>query len=63
MVDELTPEVRQRRKAGHEIAPLLFHDPNSPAAQMMTAIPTDFKALETMYVERVKRLFDGRQVN
>jgi len=39
-----------------EIAPLLFHDPNSPAAQMMTAIPTDFKELETMYVERVKRL-------
>src|SRR5216683_231570 len=27
-----------------------------PAAQMMTAIPTDFKELETMYVERVKRL-------
>ena len=39
-----------------EIAALLFHDPNSPAAQMMTAIPSDFKALETMYVERVKRL-------
>ncbi len=39
-----------------EIAGLLFHDPKSPAAQMMTAIPTDFKALETMYVERVKRL-------
>jgi len=39
-----------------EIAPLLFHDPSSPAAQMMTAIPSDFKALETMYVERVKRL-------
>src|SRR5208282_4174764 len=37
------------------IAPMLFHDPKSPAAQMMTAIPTDFKALETMYVERVKR--------
>ena len=34
---------------------MLFHDPKSPAAQMMTAIPTDFKALETMYVERVKR--------
>ncbi|HEY9158486.1 alpha/beta fold hydrolase [Candidatus Binatus sp.] len=39
-----------------EIAGLLFHDPNSPAAQMMTLIPSDFKALETMYVERVKRL-------
>jgi pimeloyl-ACP methyl ester carboxylesterase len=38
-----------------EIAPLLFHDPNSPAAKLMTAIPEDFKALETMYVERVKR--------
>ena len=39
-----------------EIAGLLFHDPNSPAAKMMTAIPEDFKALEAMYVERVKRL-------
>jgi pimeloyl-ACP methyl ester carboxylesterase len=39
-----------------QIAPLLFHDPNSPAAKMMTAIPEDFKALEVMYVERVKRL-------
>ena len=38
-----------------EIAGLLFHDPKSPGAQLMTAIPTDFKALETMYVERVKR--------
>ncbi len=40
----------------NEIAGLLFHDPNSPAAKMMTAIPEDFKALEVMYVERVKRL-------
>jgi pimeloyl-ACP methyl ester carboxylesterase len=39
-----------------ELAPLLFHDPNSTAARLMTAIPEDFKALETMYVERVKRL-------
>lgn len=39
-----------------DIARLLFHDPSSPAARMMTAIPEDFKALETMYVERVKRL-------
>jgi pimeloyl-ACP methyl ester carboxylesterase len=39
-----------------EIGALLFHDPKSPMAQMMTAIPEDFKALETMYVERVKRL-------
>jgi pimeloyl-ACP methyl ester carboxylesterase len=38
-----------------ELGPLLFHDPKSPAAQMMTAIPQDPKALETMYVERVKR--------
>ncbi len=39
-----------------ELAPLLFHDPNSPIAKAFTAIPDDFKALETMYVERVKRL-------
>lgn len=39
-----------------EIAPLLFHDPKSPIAQAFTAIPEDFKALEAMYVERVKRL-------
>ena len=39
-----------------EIAPLLFHDPNSAMAKMFTAIPEDFKALEAMYVERVKRL-------
>ena len=39
-----------------EIADLLFYDPKSPAAMLMTAIPEDFKALETMYVERVKRL-------
>jgi len=38
-----------------EIAPLLFHDPGSPLARMVTTIPTDFKVLETMYVERVKR--------
>jgi pimeloyl-ACP methyl ester carboxylesterase len=38
-----------------EMAELLFHDPNSRAAQMMTMIPSDFKVLETMYVERVKR--------
>jgi len=39
-----------------EMAGLLFHDPNSPAAKLMTAIPEDFKLLEAMYVERVKRL-------
>ena len=40
----------------NEIAALLFHDANSPVAKMFTAIPEDFKALEAMYVERVKRL-------
>jgi pimeloyl-ACP methyl ester carboxylesterase len=39
----------------NEIAGLLFHDPGSPMAQMLTTIPSDMKALETMYVERVKR--------
>src|SRR5579863_9040370 len=38
-----------------EIAPLMFHDPKSPMAQAFGAIPTDFKELEAMYVERVKR--------
>ncbi len=38
-----------------EIAPLLFHDTNSPIAKMMTTIPENFDALEAMYVERVKR--------
>jgi pimeloyl-ACP methyl ester carboxylesterase len=38
-----------------EVAPLMFHDPKSPMAVALTTIPTDFKALETMYVERVKR--------
>ena len=38
-----------------EMAGLLFHDPKSPAAQLMTAIPKDFTLLEAMYVERVKR--------
>src|SRR5271167_5027638 len=38
-----------------EIAPMMFHDPKSPMAQAFGAIPTDFKELETMYVERVKR--------
>jgi pimeloyl-ACP methyl ester carboxylesterase len=39
-----------------EIGPLMFHDTNSPLAKLMTTIPTDFSVLETMYVERVKRL-------
>jgi pimeloyl-ACP methyl ester carboxylesterase len=38
-----------------EIPALIFHDPNSPMAQALGKIPEDFKALETMYVERVKR--------
>jgi pimeloyl-ACP methyl ester carboxylesterase len=38
-----------------EVAPLMFHDPKSPMAQAFASIPTDFKELETMYVERVKR--------
>ncbi|MGH7842292.1 MAG: alpha/beta fold hydrolase [Candidatus Binataceae bacterium] len=38
-----------------ELAAHLFHDPNSPLAQMFTTIPTDMKLLEEMYVERVKR--------
>ena len=40
----------------------MFHDPKSPMAQAFAAIPTDFKELETMYVERVKRFFDGEQI-
>jgi len=38
-----------------ELAPLLFDDPNSQLAQAFTAIPSDMKALEVMYIERVKR--------
>jgi pimeloyl-ACP methyl ester carboxylesterase len=38
-----------------EIAKHIFHDPNSPLAQMFTTIPTDMKLLEEMYVERIKR--------
>ncbi|HLW71256.1 MAG TPA: alpha/beta fold hydrolase [Candidatus Binataceae bacterium] len=38
-----------------ELAAHLFHDPNSAMAQMFTAVPTDMKLLEAMYVERVKR--------
>lgn len=39
-----------------ELAPLLFHDPEGPIAKAFTTIPDDFKELEAMYVERVKRL-------
>jgi pimeloyl-ACP methyl ester carboxylesterase len=38
-----------------ELAAHLFHDPQSPLAQMFTTIPTDMKVLEEMYVERIKR--------
>ena len=43
------------RPSSNEIAPMMFHDPKSPMAKAFGAIPTDFKALEAMYVERVKR--------
>jgi len=39
-----------------EIGPLLFHDPKSAAATLMTSIPSEWSAIEAMYVERVKRL-------
>jgi len=39
----------------NEMGPLLFHDPSSAVAAAFTAIPEDSRALETMYVERVKR--------
>ena len=39
-----------------EIGPLLFHDPKSAAATLMTSIPQEWSAIEAMYVERVKRL-------
>src|SRR5260370_7894935 len=35
---------------------VLLRGSDSTAAQMMARIPSDFKGLETMYVERVKRL-------
>ena len=38
-----------------DLAAHLFHDPNSPLAQMFTTIPSDPKMLEEMYVERIKR--------
>jgi len=38
-----------------ELAAHIFHDPQSPMAQMFTTIPQDMKLLEEMYVERVKR--------
>jgi pimeloyl-ACP methyl ester carboxylesterase len=38
-----------------ELAAHLFHDPQSPIAQMFTTIPEDMKLLEEMYVERIKR--------
>ncbi|MGH8011345.1 MAG: alpha/beta fold hydrolase [Candidatus Binataceae bacterium] len=39
-----------------DIGKYLFHDPNSPLARMMMAVPEDLNALADMYVERVKRL-------
>jgi pimeloyl-ACP methyl ester carboxylesterase len=39
----------------HEIPALLFHDPESPIAQDLTAVPTDTPALYTWYVEHTKR--------
>ena len=39
-----------------ELPALLFHDPKSPLAQLMTAVPWDDpKLLEAVYVERTKR--------
>src|SRR5262249_21279128 len=39
-----------------ELAAHLFHDPQSPLAQMFTTIPSDPQQLAEMYVERTKRL-------
>ena len=40
----------------YELPALLFHDPKSPIAQTITAIPSDTQALTAMYLERTKRL-------
>jgi pimeloyl-ACP methyl ester carboxylesterase len=42
-----------------DLAAHLFHDPNSPLAQMFTTIPTDPQQLADMYVERTKRLTEA----
>jgi pimeloyl-ACP methyl ester carboxylesterase len=39
-----------------ELPGLLFHDPNSPAAQAMMKVPEDRELMAQMYVERVKRM-------
>ncbi len=39
----------------YELPKLLFHDPKSPIAQALTAIPSDTRALTAMYLERTKR--------
>src|SRR5262249_47939938 len=39
-----------------DLAAHLFHDPNSPIAQMFTTIPSDQQQLADMYFERTKRL-------
>ena len=53
VLDKLRAELRVFAEARDW---LMFHDPKSPMAQAFASIPTDFKALEAMYVERVKRL-------
>jgi len=39
----------------YELPALLFHDPNSPIAQAIMALPPDPQALGAMYLERTKR--------
>jgi pimeloyl-ACP methyl ester carboxylesterase len=39
-----------------ELPALIFHDPNSPAAQAMMKMPEDREQMAAMYVERVKRM-------
>lgn len=39
----------------YDLPALLFHDPKSPIAQAITAIPSDTQALTAMYLERTKR--------
>jgi pimeloyl-ACP methyl ester carboxylesterase len=39
----------------YELPALLFHDPNSPIAQAIMALPSDPQALGAMYLERTKR--------
>ncbi len=39
----------------YELPALLFHDPNSPIARAIMALPSDPQALGAMYLERTKR--------